>query len=717
MHRTEIRGSVRLAYPVLTIVALTWITPAATAQWRAKDSEWSSYNADLAGSRYRPLDQINGSNFNKLEVAWRFKTDSIGNRPEYKLEGTPLMVNGVVYATAGSRRAAVALDAVTGELLWVHGEREGERGAASPRALSGRGLAYWSDGKDERIFYVTGGYRLVALDAKTGAVIPSFGKGGIVDLKLDDDQVISAWNDKGEWVPDLVHGEIGLQSAPVVAKDTILIGAAFREGMTPKSMRNNKGFVRGFDVRTGKRLWTFHTIPVKGETGYDTWLNGSAEYTGNTGVWNQITVDEELGLVYLPVESPTGDLYGGHRPGNNLFGESLVCVDLKTGKLKWYFQMVHHPLWDMDASAAPLLMDINVDGRAIKAVALPSKQAFLYVFDRVTGKPVWPIDERPVEKGDVPGEWYAPTQPFPTKPPNYARNGFTPDILIDFTPELRDQALTLVSRYKMGPIFTPPALSKAGGPLSTLNLGGPLGGTNWPGGSFDPETHTVYVYACNSCIYPVGLVPSPKEISDMKYISGNDGQRIQIARGPGEAGGADQPQLQRPPAPPPAAAAGGRGSPAGGGGLSVLGGLTIQGLPLVKPPYGTISAINLDRGDIVWQTPHGDTPDAVRNHLALKGLNIPKTGQSTYNVGTLVTKSLVVAGDATITTTPQHPRGAMLRAYDKKTGQEVGAVYMPAAQSGSPMTYAVNGKQYIVVAVSGGNYSGEYIAYKLPSTY
>jgi quinoprotein glucose dehydrogenase len=706
--------SIRLAYSALAVAGLTWITPTASAQWRAKDTEWPSYNADLAGSRYRPLDQINASNFSKLEVAWRFKTDSIGNRPEYKLEGTPLMVNGVVYATAGSRRAAIALDATSGELLWVHGEHEGDRGAAAPRALSGRGLAYWSDGKEERILYVTAGYRLIALDAKTGAVIPSFGKGGAVDLKLDDDQVISDWTAAHEWVPDLVHGEIGLQSAPVVAKDTILIGAAFREGMTPKSMRNNKGFVRGFDVRTGKRLWIFHTIPMKGELGYDTWLNGSAEYTGNTGVWNQITADEQLGLAYLPVESPTGDLYGGHRPGNNLFGESLVCVDLKTGKLKWHFQMVHHPLWDMDASAAPLLMDINVDGRPIKAVALPSKQAFVYVFDRVTGKPVWPIEERPVEKGDVPGEWYSPTQPFPTKPPAYARNGFTPDILIDFTPALRDQALTLVSKYKLGPAFTPPVVSKADGPLSTLNLGGPLGGTNWPGGSFDPETHTVYVYACNSCIYPVGLVPSPKEISDMRYISGLDGQRVQIARGPGEAGGADQPMPVR--APAPVAPAPGRGAttpPAGG--LNVLGGLTILGLPLVKPPYGTISAVNLDRGEIVWQTPHGDTPDVVRNHPALKGLNIPKTGQSTYNVGTLVTKALVVAGDATITTTPEHPRGAMLRAYDKTTGNQVGAVWMPAAQSGSPMTYAVNGKQYIVVAVSGGNYSGEYIAYSLPS--
>src|SRR6202163_2331198 len=306
---------------------------------RFKDTEWPTYGADLASTRYRPLDQINASNFGKLEVAWRFKTDNLGNRPEYKLEGTPLMVSGVVYATAGSRRAVVALDAATGELLWVHGEHEGARGAAAPRQLSGRGVAYWSDGKEERILYTTPGYRLIALNAKTGALVSSFGKGGVVDLKLDVDQTIA---------PDLTTGEIGIQSAPVVAKDTVIIGAAFREGMTPKSMRNNKGYARGFDVRTGKRLWIFHTIPKKGEFGYDTWEKGSAEYTGNTGVWTQITVDEQLGLVYLPVETPTSDFYGGHRPGNNLYGESLVCVDLKTGKKKWHYQVVHHPLWDMD---------------------------------------------------------------------------------------------------------------------------------------------------------------------------------------------------------------------------------------------------------------------------------------------------------------------------------------------------------------------------------
>jgi len=654
----------------------------------AADVEWPSYNADLKGTRYRPLDQINAANFSRLEVAWRIKTDSFGNRPEYKLEGTPLMVKGVVYATAGSRRAAIALDAATGELLWVHGEREGERGAAAPRQLSGRGLAYWSDGKEERIFYVTPGYRLICLNAKTGARVASFGTDGMVDLKLNDDQTI---------LPDLTTGEIGLQSAPVVAKDTVIVGAAFREGMTPKSMRNNKGYVRGFDARSGKRLWIFHTIPKKGEFGYDTWLNGSAEYTGNTGVWTQISVDEELGLVYLPVESPTSDYYGGQRPGNNLFGESLVCVDLRTGQRRWHYQLVHHPVWDMDISSAPILADINVDGKMVKAVAQPSKQGFLYVLDRVTGKPVWPIEEKPVAQGDVPGEWYSPTQPFPAKPAAYSRNGVFLEDLIDFTPSLREEALTLVAKYKMGPVFTPPVLSALPGPRATLTLGTASGGTNWPGGSYDPETHIVYAYACNACLTPIGMVAPPKSMSDLSYVEGVAGQEIQMRRGPGENAGADSPL--------PAAK-----TPAGSGYVA----LNVQGLPLMKPPYGTISAINLDKGEILWQTPHGETPDVIRNHPALKGMSIPRTGQSGYNIGTLITKSLVVAGEGQVTTTKEHPRGAMLRAYDKATGKEVGAVYLPAPQSGSPMTYMLHGRQYIVVAVSGGSYSGEYIAFTLP---
>src|SRR3989441_274391 len=387
--------------------------------------EWRSYAADLASTRYSPLDQINAANFSTLEVAWRFKTDALGPRPEFLFEATPLMVNGVVYSTAGTRRSAVALDAATGELLWVHGEREGARGTAAPRQLSGRGLAYWTDGREVRILYVTPGYRLVALDTKTGLPVPGFGTNGIVDLKLDDDQEI-----------DLVTGEVGLHATPIVAGDVVIVGAAHRSGGVPRGRRNVKGYVRGFDARTGKRLWIFHTIPMVGEFGHDTWENESAVYTGNTGVWAQISVDEALGLVYLPVELPTGDYYGGHRPGAGVFGESLVAVDLKTGQRRWHYQFVHHGIWDMDISCAPILADITVNGRAIKAVAQPTKQAFLYVLDRVTGQPIWPIEDRAVAKGDVPGEWYSPTQPFPTKPPAYDPQGGSTDGLIDFPPEL-----------------------------------------------------------------------------------------------------------------------------------------------------------------------------------------------------------------------------------------------------------------------------------------
>jgi quinoprotein glucose dehydrogenase len=397
------------------------------------------------------------------------------------------------------------------------------------------------------------------------------------------------------------------------------------------------------------------------------------------------------------VESPTSDFYGGHRPGNNLFGESLVCVDLKTGERKWHFQLVHHPLWDMDISSAPILADITVDGKPVKAVAQPSKQGFLYVFDRVTGKPVWPIPEKPVEVGDVPGEWYSPTQPIPSKPTAYSRNGVSVDDLIDFTPALHDRAKQIAAKYHLGPVFTPPTASKLDGPLGTLSIGTASGGTNWPGGSYDPETRIAYLYACNSCVEPIGLVAAPKEVSDIAYIAGTAGHEVSILRGPGENAGADSPK-------PSKKRAGSEYVP-----------MNVDGLPLMKPPYGTISAINLDTGEIIWQIAHGETPDIVRNYPALKGMTIPRTGQETYNIGTLITKTLVIAGEGHVTTTADHPRGAMLRAYDKKTGKEVGAVFMPAPQTGSPMTYMHNGKQYIVVAVSGGPYSGEYIAYALPS--
>ena len=673
-----------------------------------RNGEWPHYTGDLTGARYSPLDQINAENFNKLEVAWRFKTDNFGTRPEYKLEGTPLMVNGMLYATAGTRRSVVALRPDTGELVWVHSEFEGKRATHAPRQLSGRGLSFWSDGKgDDRVIYVTTGYRLVSLNAKTGARISSFGKDGMIDLKVG---VVHGTNQP----IDLETGDIGLHSTPAVVKDVIIVGAAHKEGMTVKTHDNAKGLVRAFDARTGKLLWTFNTIPRPGEFGNDTWHNNSWAANGNTGVWTQVSVDEELGLVYMPVESPTSDFYGGHRPGNNLYGESLVCVDLKTGKRKWHFQIVHHPIWDYDLSSAPLLADINVNGKAIKAVALPSKQAFLYVFDRVTGEPVWPIEERPVPKGDVPGEWYSPTQPFPTKPPAYARQQVTPDDLVDFTPELKAQALKNLESFKTGPMFNPPVVSKVGGPVAALTIGTLNGGTNWPGAGFDPETHTAYLPASNSAVAPIGLVPPPDTFpSDIKYLSGRAGQPFRVSEGPGFGSAADFPQepRRRPAATTPAPSTTPT-PPAGGGGG---GSTTVQGLSLVKPPYGTLTAINLDKGEITWQVPHGDTPDTVRNHPLLKGMNIPKTGQGGA-VGLVITKTLVIMGDPQVTTTPEHPRGAMLRAYDKVSGKQVGAVYLPAQQSGSPMTYQHNGKQYIVVAVSGGAYSGEYIAFALPAS-
>jgi quinoprotein glucose dehydrogenase len=630
------------------------------AQTGAKNGEWRSYGGDLGNTKYSPLDQINASNFNNLKLAWRFHTENLGPKPEYNMEDTPLMVSGVVYTTAGSRRDVVALDAATGEMLWMHSEKEGPRGAAAPRQLSGRGLAYWSDGKEERIIYVTPGYRLISLDAKTGAPVATFGKAGAVDLKLDDDQQI-----------DLITGEVGLHATPLVAGNTVIIGAAHLTGAEPKSKTNTKGYVRGFDVKTGKRLWIFHTIPKPGEFGYNTWEKDSAEYTGNTGVWGQISVDEELGMAYLPVELPTGDYYGGHRPGNGLFGESIVAVDLKTGQRKWHYQLVHHGIWDMDIPCAPMLIDITINGKAVKALAQPTKQSMVYTFNRVTGEPIWPIVETPVPKGDVPGEWYSPTQPVPTKPPFYGRNGFSLDDVIDFTPELKAQAMKIVEKYKIGPLFTPPVVSKAGGPLATLDIGCCQGGTNWAGGSYDPQTHMLYVYGKTE-MTALGLVPGGGK-SDMNYIKG-------VAEGSSDGGSTS---------------------------------LTVQGLPLFKPPYGEITAINMDKGEIVWHVAHGETPDNVRNHPALKGLTIPRTGRA-GNIGTITTSTLVIAGEAGFITDPKGQRGAYLRGYDKATGKDAGAVFMPAGQTGAPMTYMWNGKQYIVVAIGGQGFPGELVAYALP---
>ena len=640
-------------------LALVLLLGASTgsAQSGAADGEWRTYGGDLGSTRYSPLDQIDGDNFETLEEVWRFKTSNLGPFPDFNYQTTPLMIEGVLYATAGSRRNVVALDAATGEMLWMFRLDEGERGANAIRRMSGRGVAYWTDGQgDERIFVVTIGYQLVALDAKTGRPVAGFGADGIVDLKQHNDQLI-----------DPLTGEIGWNSAPIVARDVVIVGASHRSGGSPPSRENVKGYIRGFDVRTGQRTWIFHTIPRPGEFGRDTWLNDSAVYTGNTGVWTNLTVDEELGIAYLPIEIPTGDYYGGHRPGDNLFGESLVAVSLETGERLWHFQFVHHPIWDYDVPCPPILVDITVDGRDIKAVAQPTKQGWVYVFDRVTGEPVWPIEERSVEVGTVPGEWYSPTQPFPTKPPPFERQGFPIEELIDFTPELRAEALEIVAQYKTGPVFTPPIVRGDNGLTATLFV---PNGANWPGGSYDPETGIMYLYS-HTLMRALGLVNDP-ERSDMDYV--NRGGR--------------QP--------------------------------TVRGLPLMRPPWGRITAIDLNEGEIVWQVAHGETPDRVRNHPALQGLDIPRTGRtggaggSSGGIGTLVTKTLVISGEGGVVMTPSGARGAMLRAYDKATGQERGAVPIPSAQTGSPMTYMLAGKQYLVLAVGGSNHQGELIAFALP---
>jgi quinoprotein glucose dehydrogenase len=660
------RGIVSFRLRLISVLAvMLCVNVTLSAQQGATNGEWHTWGGDLASTRYAPLDQINAGNFNTLEVAWRFKTENLGKIPDFNMQSTPLMVNGVLYFTAGAHRDAVAVDAASGEMLWMHRLEEPKRADASSRRLSGRGVGYWTDGSgDERIFYVTIGYQLVGLDATTGHPLPGFGHKGVVDLKQDDDQEL-----------DSITSDIAWNGAPVVARDVVLIGAAHRAGGAPRSRANAKGFVRAFDVKTGKRKWIFHTIPQPGEFGNDTWLKDSWTYTGHTGLWGQLSVDAELGIAYLPIEMPTGDYFGGHRPGNNLFGESLVAVDLQTGKRVWHFQLVHHPIWDYDVPCPPILADITVGGKKIKAVAQATKQGFVYVFDRQTGQPVWPIEERPVEVGNVPTEWYSPTQPFPTKPPPFERQGFQIDEVIDFTPELKAEALKIVSQYKTGPLFTPPITKGQDGKIGTLYV---PNGANWPGGSYDPETGIMYVYS-HTLLRVLSMVNDPKR-SDMNYINGGGG---------GEAGGGA--------------------------------GTVVQGLPLVKPPWGRITAIDLNKGEKVWQVAHGETPDYVRDHPALKGVTIPRTGRtggaggSSGGIGTLVTKTLVISGEGGIFTTPSGQKGAMLRAYDKATGANVGEVYMSGAQTGGPMTYMLNGKQYLVVAVSAPSRPAELMAFTLPA--
>ncbi len=620
------------------VVALSGAVPA-LGQNGASNGEWPAYSADGGSTKYSWLTEIDHENVGDLEIAWRWQARNFGPEPEFNFRVTPIMVDGILYATAGYRRAVVAIDAATGETLWMYRLEEGKRGENAPRLNSGRGVSYWREGADERIFLITPGYHLVSLDAKTGQPVTTFGQSGIVDLKRGLDRPV-----------DPIEGAIGSSSPPVVSNGVVVVGAALLTGLAPVSKENAPGFIRGYDARTGERLWIFHTIPLPGEYGNETWEGDSWSYTGNAGVWAPFSVDDELGYVYLPTEAATGDYYGAHRLGDNLFTQSLVCLDLRTGERVWHYQMVHHGIWDYDNPAPPILVNIEVDGRPLKAVVQVTKQAFAYVFDRVTGEPIWPITERQVASSDIPGERTSPTQPFPTKPAPFDLQGLTLDDLIDFTPELKAQAVEIASQYRIGPLFTPPSLAQAeDGTRGLIQIPGQGGGANWEGAAVDVESGVLYVPSITNPIVR-GLFNDP-EHSDMNYVDAR----------------------WRLPGP--------------------------QGLPLVRPPWGRVTAIDLNTGEHLWMVPNGDTPEYVRDHPALAGIEIPRTGTATRG-STIVTRALlfVTSGDP------------ILRAHDKETGAIVAEIALPARATGVPMTYMVEGRQYIVVAVAGPDHPAELVA-------
>ena len=618
------------------------------AQNGAANGEWTQYGGDAGGTKYSPLDQINASNVSQLEIAWRWKNDNYGPRVDSNWQVTPLMAGGLLYFTAGSRRVAVAADAATGETIWTYRLDEGARGDRAPR-VNNRGLAYWASGADSRILLITPGYQLVALNAKTGLPVRTFGKAGIVELWDGLDRQVQV-------------NEIGASSPAMVVGDVVVVGAAMLSGSVPKSKTNVPGYIRGYDVRSGKLLWTFHTIPRLGEFGNDTWQNDSWQFTGNTGAWAPLSADLELGYVYIPVETPTGDYYGGHRPGDNLFADSLLCLDAKTGKRIWHYQLIHHDIWDWDTASAPVLLNVTVDGQAIKAVAQVTKQGWAYVFDRVTGQPVWPIVERPVPQSTVPGEQTSATQPFPTKPAAFDRQGVTEEDLLDYTPEIKAAALKIAQQFQMGPIYTPPII--AGDKLGTLIVPHNQGAANWQSAAADPETGMLYVPSVTNW-WAVSMV-EPGERSDMRYVARNT-------------------PVDRP-----------------------------LGLPLVKGPWGRITAIDLNTGDHAWMVPNGHAPQYVRDNPALKGIDLSGAGNP-ERAPLLVTKTLLFAGDGNgLFSSGPNGGGPLFRALDKKTGQTLFEMELPGNETGLPMTYMVNGRQFIVVAVAKRGEPAELVGLALP---
>jgi quinoprotein glucose dehydrogenase len=649
---------------LLSAIALAWC---AAAQQGARNGEWRYYGGDAGTTKYSSLDQIDAANVKDLKIVWQWKAQNFGRRPDFNWEVTPLMVGGVLYFTAGTRRDVLAVDAATGETLWMYRLDEGARGTTAARTVN-RGLAYWSDGKgDNRILAISPGFQLMALNAGNGAPIADFGKNGLVDLTEGLDREV------------VRPGQIGSSSPAIVVRDTVVVGAALLAGTAPPSKNNVPGYIRGFDVRTGRKLWTFRTIPQAGEFGNETWEGDSSKYTGNTGAWAPLSADEELGYVYIPVEAPTGDFYGGNRHGDNLFSDSLVCLDARTGTRVWHFQLVHHDVWDWDIAAAPILVDITAAGKNIKAVAQVTKQAFTFVFDRVTGVPVWPIVEMPVPQSNVPGEQTSPTQPFPTKPAPFDRQGVTLDDLTDFTPALKQEAVRIASRYQLGPLYTPLIVPDTNGKIATLVLPNQTGGANWPGGAVDPETGILYVSSVTEQD-PLAVVRADPKRSDMGYVGG--GARGATARD--ESRPAEKMNIGP------------------------------QGLPLIKPPWGRITAIDLNSGEHLWMAANGEAPDYIRNHPAMKGIDLSKAGKPSRAL-LMVTKTLLFApeGNNLFSAAPG-AGGDMLRVLDKKTGKLIHQIALPAMATGVPMTYMANGRQFIVIAVGASGVPAELVALALP---
>ncbi|MDH3207349.1 MAG: PQQ-binding-like beta-propeller repeat protein [Gemmatimonadota bacterium] len=658
----------------------------ALAQQGAERGEWRVFGADAGATRFSPLDQIHAGNVAELEVAWRWSARNYGSPPpSQRMQISPLMIDGVLYTTVGNQRDVAAIDAATGETMWTWRPGEAERrwgDIIEPLTRSaGRGVSYWTDGAgDERIFVVTPTYQLVALDARTGYQVAGFGEGGVVDM-MDD----LRWDERPGSVRE---GRVSNSSPPAILGNVVVPSVSMHTGSIPTRSSPNEvwpmnipGDVVAYDARTGRRLWRFNTVPSDGELGVDTWLpadpsmwdvpvgthpwvqerpellEASWRYTGNVGHWAPVTADEELGLFYVPTETPTNDYFGGYRPGSNLFGNSVLALDAETGERVWHYQLTHHELWDYDLPAAPILVDIEVDGIPIKALVQLSKQGFAYVLDRETGEPVWPILERPVAPSDVPGERASPTQPFPTKPPPFESQGISEDDVIDFTPALRAEALQVLESYRIGPLYTPPSLVGPGN-NGTLSRPGAAGGANWPGGAVDSEEGILFV-------------PSRSLVSRFGLVEGTErtGVRYHVAES--------------------------RAAP------------TLRGLPILKPPYGRISAIDLKTGEMLWQVPHGETPDYIRDHPDLRGVDVGQTGRPTIGSGLLVTSTLLFSGDG--------PGGApVLRAYDKATGDVLHEVPLPGgATIGFPITYEVDGRQYIVVAAVDEESVSELVAFAL----